>query len=199
MSSAQREQEPSRSEPSRKDCVKGHWNDRNRHNPSCSGMKGWGVRGRDEPQEDAPLSWGPSWSWGHALKLAFWGEKRGKDLKMQRSCVREKTYHVKKKKKAEGICPNLEKQATLPWQLWISKRQPGISLNSVLNSSAMKKKREKSVGGLREKKEVWSRCGPKGHATQGPAVLQGKFTKWSLRFWEGSFLWDLGRLGVVFA
>ena len=62
-------------------------------------MKGWGVRGRDEPQENAPLSWGPSWSWGHALKLAFWGKKRGKDLKKQRSYVREKTYHVKKKKK----------------------------------------------------------------------------------------------------
>jgi hypothetical protein len=87
--------------------------------------------------------------------------------------VWERTNTTLKKKKAAGICPNLEKQAILPWQLWVSTRQPGMPLNIVLNSSTMKKKKKgKKVRDLTERewekeRKAWSlprarrRCSPR--------------------------------------
>lgn len=101
------------------------------------------------------------------LKLAFWG----KDLRKPRSPVRAEAYHVWMKK-AAGICPNLEKQTTLPWQLWISTRQPGMPLNIMLNSSMRKKKQSKRGGSLREKEEDLYLLRALGHGPSSRRKLQ---------------------------
>lgn len=108
------------------------------------------------------------------LKLAFWG----KDLRKPRSPVRVEAYHIWMKK-AAGIYPNLEKQATLPWQLWISTRQPGMPLNIMLNSS-MRRKPEREGRGPLPAQGTWVMSPLQEGSCKAHHILSLVYTGWEM-------------------
>lgn len=74
-----------------------------------------------------------------------------------------------------------------------------MPLNIVLNSSTMKKKKGKSEGVWKRKKQPEACRGPEGYGAQAQPFFKGDFREGSCTFGRGAFLSDLGRLGTEFA
>lgn len=122
-----------------------------------------------EHQESAFHLCEPTQLWGHILQSAFWGRKSER-----RAWGRTRTMLERMRgRKAAAVCPNLENQATLPWQLCIATRQPGVALNIELNSWTMKKKRKK-VGRLKKERGCSLQTARRRHCP-GLVSLQGIF------------------------